>query len=118
MAVGYERTYLVGGKVDSKTARPGTRMPRRQRAFTLIELLVVIAVIAILVAILLPALARARIVAARAREMAGGQQLMTAYFAYAEDHEGTLLPGVAWLGWVRECRPPTPDPRGGQTSRP
>jgi prepilin-type N-terminal cleavage/methylation domain-containing protein len=70
-----------------------------QRAgFTLIELLVVVAIVGILVAILLPALAKARDAAKQTRELSTGQQLMRAYFSYANDYRGSVLPGYGPTG--------------------
>ena len=61
-------------------------MKRIDRAFTLIELLVVVAIIAILVAILLPALRGSRALSYQARELAAAHQMMVSYHAFADDN--------------------------------
>ncbi len=101
-----------------------------RRGFTLIELLVVIAIIAILAAMLLPALARAKERALRAQCMNNHKQLMLAENMYVHDADDRLaapntggdssivnftLP-AGWLYKPGEVRPGIPGL--GQTNGP
>jgi prepilin-type N-terminal cleavage/methylation domain-containing protein/prepilin-type processing-associated H-X9-DG protein len=63
---------------------------RRDPGFTLIELLVVIAIIAILAALLLPVLARAKIQAQGIQCLGNNKQLGLAWLMYADDNKGVV----------------------------
>jgi len=86
----------------SSGGRSGLDCARRHRlrfaAFTLVELLVVIGIIAILIAVLMPALGRVRDQANGVKCSANLRTLMTGALMFAQDHKGHLFGNWADAG--------------------
>lgn len=77
---------------QTEKGQGGRRHHSLRWAFTLVELLVVVAIIAILLAILVPAIQRARELAQQAVCASNEKQMMVAAAAYASDQRGRTFP--------------------------
>ncbi len=83
-------------------------MTHNKKAFTLVELLVVISIIAILIALLLPALAAARQYAVQVICLSNMRQTYLASSEYANDNLGYYPPSIADVGQIGPTISPTP----------
>jgi len=64
------------------------------RGFTVVELLVVVGLVALVVALSVPAMRSVRQRAAQAVEVTAARQLVLAWTSYATDQDGRVLPGL------------------------
>jgi prepilin-type processing-associated H-X9-DG protein/prepilin-type N-terminal cleavage/methylation domain-containing protein len=94
---------------DPGGSRPGLPRTGRAPGFTLVELLVVVAIVGLLVALLLPALARGKASAQRVKCAGNLRQLGLAAHMYWDDNSGNTFRyrgistnggDIYWFGWL------------------
>ena len=103
---------ILTNKSDTCSSCPGGALKRStsRRGFTLVELLVVIGIIALLIAILMPALNGAREHARRIKCMSNMRQLTAAWIMYANANKGHFC-SSEW----QDVKPGQGAPYGGYT---
>lgn len=87
---------------------PAAKAADARRAFTLVELLVVIGIVAVLIAVLLPSLARARQSAVRTACLSNLRQLQVAHTMYAAANQNRVVfagDGTEQGSWIGLLQP-------------